>query len=99
MTLPDRTDGCFEPAPGIAWREIGGRVVVLQPLTDQLMTLNATGGAIWKRLDGATDAAAIARDLAAAYRVTPDEAISDIRTFVDDMVSRGLLVRRDGEPE
>lgn len=74
----------------MAYREIDGQVVILEPLNDNLMTLNETGSAIWSQL-GERTVAQIAQTLRDTFEVTDTEALNDILAFLSDMQSRGLV--------
>lgn len=91
--LPKPTDR-LKPSPHVAYREIGGQVVVLQPLTDIMLTLNETGSAIWSMLDGRT-VAEIANALSARFEVSENEALEDTRGFLSEMTSRELVCLAD----
>ena len=85
-----RQTDILQPSKHIAYRDIGGQVVVLQPLKDIILTLNETGSAIWSMLDGRT-VADIARMLSERFEVSEEEALNDTRCFLSEMTSRELV--------
>ena len=62
LDQPAEDEGMFEPHKRLkldgdraVWREVGEEVVVLDVETATYLSLNGSGGALWKRLDaGAT---------------------------------------------
>ena len=85
------------PSEDIVAREIEGDLIIL-PLVagigdtdDELCTLNETGKAIWKKLDGQKSLAQIAADLAVEFSAPGDEITKDVLGFATEMIKRGIL--------
>ena len=57
-------------------------------------TLNATGVAVWKALRdrSAPTVAAIAEQLAAGFRVGPEQAQGDVDALLGDLLADGLVI-------
>jgi Coenzyme PQQ synthesis protein D (PqqD) len=79
-------------------REIEGELIIV-PLTagvgdmeDELYTLNATGRAVWSRLDGAKTLGAIAAELAAEYSSPRQEIEADVVGLAEELASRRIIV-------
>ncbi len=85
-----RQSDILQPSAHVAYREIGGQVVVLQTLKDIILTLNETGSAIWSMLDGRT-VAEIAKVLSDRFQVSEEDALKDTRGFLSEMASRELV--------
>ncbi|MDJ0761889.1 MAG: PqqD family protein [Myxococcota bacterium] len=83
---------CFKPAPAVAYRTIGGRVVIVDPGQNKMISLNQTGSVIWEALDGRS-AQSVATDIAATFDVTDEEALADVQTFITELAGKGLVVR------
>jgi hypothetical protein len=81
-------------------RDIGGEIIIV-PIRgsvgdlDGAYTLNEVGGAIWKRLDGRRDVAELADAIAEEFDVSRSEAERDVRDFLNELASAGL-VRSEG---
>ena len=61
-------------------------------MEDELYTLNATGRAIWSRLDGRTTLAQVAAALEADYDALPGEIERDVLGLVEELRRRKMLV-------
>jgi hypothetical protein len=80
-------------ADDVAWDETDGCVVVLDPQTSHMLTLNSVGSAVWRRLDSPQDLDAIVDHLSAAW---PDVGRGDLerdaREFLASLVAAGTVV-------
>jgi hypothetical protein len=94
-------DTICSPSDNIVAREIEGDVIII-PITagigdadDELYTLNETGQAIWRQLDGMLTLGAVVEALAKEYGSLSDELSVDVLGFAGEMVRRGILVIRN----
>lgn len=81
----------------IVAREIEGDMIIV-PLVagigdadDELYTLNETGRAIWKKLDGVKSLEQIATELEKEFSAPADEIQKDVLGFASEMVTRRIL--------
>lgn len=81
-------------------REIEGELVIV-PISapaggtaDDLYTLNKTGRAIWRRLDGCETLAGIVTALAEEYRADRDTVERDVLGLVSELLARGIVVEK-----
>lgn len=88
----------YAPSDEVVAREIEGELIIV-PLTagvgdmeDELYTLNATGRAIWARLDGRTSLAQIVTALQAEYDAPPGEIERDVLGLTAELLRRKMLV-------
>ena len=82
--------------PMTASRELAGEMIVISAGDSRLFTLNEAGAAIWKAADGITPLADIvARTLCVEYDVASDAALSDVATFVAELVDQGVMLSSD----
>jgi len=88
------------PSEDIVYREIEGEVILV-PLVagigdaeDELYTLNATGRAVWERLDGVRTLAQVADSIAEEYSSPADAIAADVLGFVEEMLRRKMLTVR-----
>ena len=79
-------------------REIEGEIIIV-PLTagigdaeDDLFSLNECGKAIWKHLDGTNSVREIVTRLEAEYEGESGEILNDVTGFLEELLSRGILV-------
>ncbi|GAB3407591.1 PqqD family protein [Flindersiella endophytica] len=68
-------------------------VVVMNAQNGQIFGLDNTAALIWNVLTETGSERAAAAALVERYDVEPDQAAADVRTFLDDLVGAGLLVR------
>ena len=91
-------DSICASSEDIVAREIEGELIII-PLTagigdmeDELYTLNATGRAIWSRLDGSRSLSQIAAELCAEYDAPLTDIERDILGLVSELVKRKMLI-------
>jgi hypothetical protein len=82
----------WQKNPALAWREIDDETVIISPNDSVMHELNDTGSFLWKNIDGKKSAAELAELLVASYEVTPDIALSDTHSLLEEMSSRKLVV-------
>jgi hypothetical protein len=75
--------------------EVGdGQAVLLHLDTKFYYTLNATGTAMWKMLEGASATREqIAEALSKRFRVDIDDAVRDVEPILAEMIAEGLVAR------
>ncbi len=90
-------DAVYVPSEDIVAREIEGEIIIV-PLTrgigdaeDDLFSLNETGRAIWKLLDGKKTLAQIVDLLAEAYDASPARIEKDILGLVTELAARRII--------
>jgi len=85
------------PSEDIVARKIEGGMIIV-PLVagigdtdDELYTLNETGKAIWKKLDGVKSFEQIAAELSQDFSAPTDEIQKDVLGFASEMITRRIL--------
>jgi len=85
------------PSEDVVAREIEGDMIIV-PLVagigdadDELYTLNETGKAIWKKLDGEKSIGQIAAELTEEFSASAGEINNDVLGFATEMVTRRIL--------
>jgi hypothetical protein len=73
------------------WREIGDEVVVLDTATATYMSLNATGRALWAKLDEGATPAELTAELVSTYGLPASQAASDVEDFLSALEGLSLL--------
>jgi Coenzyme PQQ synthesis protein D (PqqD) len=76
---------------GLAWRQAGDEVVVLDLVAGSYHAFNAAGAFLWERLADWTTAGELARVLVSFYGLTPAAAALDVVSFLDGCADAGLL--------
>jgi hypothetical protein len=69
----------------------GDGLVLLDVKGGQMFGSNTVGARIWQLLESRRTSGEIARQLASDYGIPLDVAERDVRSFVADLVTRGLL--------
>jgi len=93
----------YAPSDDIVAREIEGELIIVPlvagigDMEDELFSLNDTGKGIWRKLDGKTSLAEVAKSLAAEYDTRPDEIERDVVGLVGELVRRKMLVVKPGD--
>jgi hypothetical protein len=66
--------------------------LLFNPDTNQIRVLNHTGLFIWKLCDGGHDLQAIITGIRETYEGVPEDHVVDqVKTYVDELVSRGFI--------
>jgi len=85
------------PSEDVVSREIEGEIIIV-PLVagigdvdDELYTLNDTGQAIWRRLDGSRTLREVVGELEGVFQVDRADLEDDVVGFASAMVERGIL--------
>ena len=73
-------------------RKTGDEVVLVLPGRGEIKVLNEVGGLIWDMLDGEQTIAAITRRIVDEYTIDVAQAELDVINFVDDLLTRQLVV-------
>jgi ubiquinone biosynthesis protein COQ9 len=82
-------------ARDIASRDIPEGLMLVDLTTGAAFKLNRVGALVWKRLDGATDVAAIVADLQTQYRVAAEDLRRDVDVLLADLEKQGLIAAGD----
>lgn len=74
------------------WSELGEDVVILDLASSSYLGLDGVGAAVWGALVEPCTVGELEARLAAEYEVDPAELGRDLRSFLSDLVDRGLVV-------
>jgi hypothetical protein len=96
MAVDVSLEKIYVPSEDIVAREIEGEIIIV-PLVagigdteDELYSLNETGQAIWKLLDGTKTLGEVASGLSEEFE--GEEIVQDLLGFVSELVMRRILV-------
>jgi hypothetical protein len=76
---------------GVAWREVGGDVIILDVDRSLYHAINSSGAPVWHALAGGASAAELVGELARRYPEAAHRAEADVRAFLRDLVAAGLV--------
>ena len=80
----------FTAKPGLVTTDLESELILLDPDSQQMYSLNPTGRLIWQKLDGHTIeklADAVSREFA----VDPKTALTDTTALLADLLQTGLI--------
>ena len=95
-------DTVFTISEDVVAREIEGELIIVPlvagigDLEDELFTLNETGKAIWKQIDGKNNVETIIANLMQAYRAEQEEIEQDVLGLVAELAKRKMVVEIAG---
>ena len=76
----------------IASRMFAGETMIMSPRDSTLFNLNEVASAIWEAADGRTPLQQIIEQhVCAAFDVTPEEAMKDAESLVQELAAHGIL--------
>ncbi len=78
-------------AEQVVSERLAGGTVLLDPLGDSYVRLNATAGLLWDALAEPSNAASLASALAAGYGIDESRAEADVAAFLTEMQAKGLV--------
>ena len=87
--------GAPQKNPHAAARVYEGEAFIVIPQTSQYKILNATGSRIWELIDGNRSSDVIAGIIADEYDVSPEQAMNDVLSFLEDLKMNGMLAQGD----
>jgi hypothetical protein len=96
MDINVSLEKAYIPSEGIVAREIEGEIIIVPlvsgigDMEDELYTLNETGQAIWKLLDGKRNLNEVATELEKEF--DGEEIRRDVLGFVTELVRKRILV-------
>jgi hypothetical protein len=81
-----------QKARDVAFREIDGEMILVSAGSACSYSLSEVGSLVWRQLDGQRSVEDVAADVARRFEIPPEQALADVREFVDEIVREGLLV-------
>ncbi len=75
----------------IAWREVDGEAVLVDPQARQLRVLNPSGSFLWAQMEKPRSLDDLAGALVKEFAVDPVTARADAEAFVRSLMERKLL--------
>ena len=91
-------DAVYLPSEDVVAREIEGEFIIVPlasgigDMEDELYSLNESGVAIWKHLDGKNSLKEISAALTGEYTATLSEIEQDVLGLVSELLKRKMLV-------
>ena len=91
-------DAVYCPSEDIVSRDIEGETILVPlvsgigDMEEDLFSLNDTGRAVWRLLDGARSVRQIVTELTADYRQPADAVALSVSAFIQELLRRRMLV-------
>ena len=80
--------------PAVIETDLPDELILLDPVTREMFSLNATGRIVWQALaEGARGRELAIERIAAAFEVDPEVAGSDVDTLIARLAASGLVDR------
>lgn len=98
LPLFDEPQGFYVVPQGVMWRVDDDEVVLWASGDDQVYRLRGVAGDMWRAVAASGDIAPALEFIVSRYDVDPSSAEADLRSFVAEMLAKGLLAR-DGQPQ
>jgi hypothetical protein len=81
----------YKPKPSVIETNLEAELVLLDPETREMYSLNPVGRAIWRALPERT-VSALATEVTHAFDVEYERALEDVRRILADLLATGLIV-------
>jgi hypothetical protein len=100
MESPISLDFAYGPSEDVVVREIEGEIIIVPlvsgigDLEDELFTLNETGRAIWRKLDGLKPLRVVVSELAAEFDAPAGLIEEDTVGLLGELARRKMIVRK-----
>ena len=91
MTLHPEADQSFRSASHVAWQQVDGDAVLVDLESGRSIGLNPVGTLIWTLISASVTPQQIVLRMVETFDVGSDEAASDLRSFLAELQSRGLI--------
>jgi hypothetical protein len=75
----------------VAEREIDEDLILSDPETGAVVSLNVVAGFVWELCDGTRDTTAIADAIAATFDRPHEEVAADIQEILEELTGAGLV--------
>ena len=85
LTVPRRS-------PNSAYRIYDGQATIVMPDRAEVNVLNEIGSLVWDRIDGTRTVAQLIETVVAEFDVEPEQARSDVLSFLDSLSSHGMVI-------
>ncbi len=92
--------GIYIPSSDIVSREVEGEIIIVPivsgvgDMEEGLFSLNNTGKAIWKRLDGKNNVKSIIEALKEIFEAEEGEIEKDVKGFLYELLNRKIIVEK-----
>ena len=83
--------------PDVIATDLADELILLDPGTGEMFSLNATGRAIWQALDGRTAVADVSAAIERVFDAGHERVDADVRELLAALLEAGLVEARAGQ--
>jgi len=88
--MPDH-EGVLRPDTArVAARVIDGEAIIMDVRSGVYYSMQGTGSFVWEQIDGGATVQGIAQALARRYDVSPERALQDVTSLVEQLLQEGV---------
>jgi hypothetical protein len=97
--MPDLTPGArLSRAPEVLFSPLAdGEGVLLSMQAGLYFSLNRTGVVVWDALEREISLSELASLLTSKFKIAPDQALTDLKALLGQMITSGLVLVREDE--
>jgi hypothetical protein len=93
VDAPELTpENTFEPILGLKALKVDDELIVVDPLYDLYVRLNTTGAVIWQLITRGLSLEEMGKQLSQMYGLAPKESSEVAKSFVEQLLKKGLVV-------
>lgn len=98
MSMIIDTKKCYCVSNNVIAKEIEGELVIVPMIADvgnldaEMFSLNSTGLAVWKQLDGKENLESVITALSEEFAATYDQIKDDVIEIIEELLEKGLVV-------
>jgi hypothetical protein len=82
----------YKAPDNYSWRDVNNELVVLNLQSGEYFTFNDVGRLIWLSLNDGKTVKDTSRSVVEQYATTEEKAVTDVRSFIDNLLSEHLLI-------
>lgn len=84
-------DAVLIPNENCPVREVGDGLIIMASAGTATHSLDEVGAFIWRQCDGRRTLAQVVEALVSEYDVAPDQAVDDVRAFLEQLFAADLV--------
>ncbi len=82
----------YKAPENYSWRDVNNELVVLNLQSGEYFTFNNIGRLIWLAVNDGKTVDETVRSILEQYETTEENAITDVKVFISNLLSEGLLI-------
>src|SRR5512139_720243 len=82
----------YKAPDNYSWRDVNNELVVLNLQSGEYFTFNNVGRLIWLSVNDGKTVDEVTRSVMEQYATTEEKAVADVKAFIGNLLSEGLLI-------